>query len=71
MVDLDDIVCGTADKNSFSNVFLSVLLWSPYEKISPKMQKRAVNEIISFNNVKNERYHMNCVVVGVEISTLI
>jgi len=71
VVDVDDIVCGTADKNSLSNVFLSVLLWSPYEKISPEMQKRAVNEIISFNNVKNERYHMNCVVVGVEISTLI
>ena len=51
-------------------MFLSVLLWSPFEKISPEMQKRAVDKIISFDNVKNERYHMNCVIVGVEISTL-
>ena len=68
IVDMDDIVNGEGDKYSVSNANLSVWLGFPYDKLSAKMQKRVVDKIVSFGNVVNGKYCVECMNVGDEIS---
>ena len=68
IIDADDLVQGTSTEDSLSNAFVSVMVRSPYDKMSARMQKRIVDKIISFNNLVDGKYCIKALSVGDEVS---
>ena len=68
LVDVDDVVRGTANADSATVAYLSIVLGSPYEKMSSRIQKQIVDNIVAINRIVNGKYCLHDTNVADEIS---